>query len=298
MMPIGLLQHSLATAALIVFLTATAARADISVIDDSGHRITLPAPAKRIVSLAPHVTELLFAAGAGEKVVGVSAASDYPLEASRLPSTGNSSRLDLERIALLKPDLLVAWTSGNHPRQIAQLRKQGYVVFESEPQRFEDIASALEKLSKLTASPHGLDAATRFRESISSLRHQYRGRDPVAVFYQIWSSPLMTLNDQHLVSKALSLCGAKNIFGKMPQLAPTISREAVLAVNPDAILISHESGSSMSDWRKISSLKAVRQQQIIQVDGNLLNRAGPRMPEAIASLCKQIDMIRSQQPRR
>jgi iron complex transport system substrate-binding protein len=241
------------------------------------------------------VTELLFAAGAGKKIVGVSAASDYPLEASRLPSTGNSSRLDLERIALLKPDLLVAWTSGNNPRQIAQLRKQGYVVFESEPKNFEHIASTLEKLGKLAASTQGLDAAVRFRASIASLRHQYQGRDPVAVFYQIWSSPLMTLNDQHLVSQALSLCGAKNIFGKMPQLAPTISREAVLAANPDAILISDESGSSISDWRKISSLKAVRQQQIIKVDGNLLNRAGPRMPEAISSLCQQIDGVRTHQ---
>ena len=293
----GLLRHIPATAALIVFLTAIAAHADISVIDDSGQRITLKAPAKRIISLAPHVTELLFAAGAGAKVVGVSAASDYPQEARRLPSTGNSSRLDLERITLLNPDLIVAWTSGNHPSQITQLKKQGYVVFESEPKNFDDIASTLEKLGKLAGNTHGLDAATRFRGTIASIRQQYQERELITVFYQIWPSPLMTLNDQHLVSQALRLCGAINIFGKLPQLAPTVSREAVLAANPDTILISDESSSSISDWRKIPSLKAVRQQQVITVDGNLLNRAGPRMPEAVAVLCKQIDMMRSQQHR-
>lgn len=292
-MATGLLRLIPLTAALIVFLTASAAGADISVIDDSGRRITLPAPAKRIVSLAPHVTELLFAAGAGTKIVGASSASDYPQEASRLPSTGNSTRLDLERIIILKPDLIVAWTSGNHPGQIAQLRKRGYVVFESEPKNFEDIASTLEKLSKLAASTQGLDAAARIRDSIASLRHQYEGREPVTVFYQIWPSPLMTLNDQHLVSQALRLCGATNIFGKLPQLAPTISREAVLKANPDAILMSDESGSNISDWRKISSLKAVREAQVIRVDGHLLNRAGPRMPDAIATLCKQIDGVRN-----
>jgi len=280
-----------------VLLTPAAAHADITVIDDSGHRVVLSAPAKRIVSLAPHVTELLFAAGAGAKIVGVSAASDYPHEASRLPSTGNSTRLDLDRIVRLKPDLIVAWTSGNNPRQIVQLKKQGYVVFESEPKNFEDIADTLEKLGKLSGSPQGLAAAARFRDAIASLRHQYQGSEPVTVFYQIWASPLMTLNDQHLVSQALSLCGATNIFGKLPQLAPTVSREAVLVANPDAILISDEYANGLSNWRKISSLKAVRQQQVLSVDGNLLNRAGPRMPEAIASLCKQIDRVRNHQRR-
>jgi iron complex transport system substrate-binding protein len=291
----GPLRHIAVTTALIVFFTSASSRADIAVIDDSGHRIVLSAPAKRIVSLAPHVTELLFAAGASKKVVGVSSASDFPAEALRLPSMGNSSRIDMERIALLKPDLIVAWTSGNHPRQIAQLRKQGYVVFESEPKNFEAIASTLEKLGKLTDSTQGADAAARFRDSIASLRHQYQGRDTVNVFYQIWPTPLMTLNGQHLASQALSLCGATNIFGRLPQLAPTVSRESVLEANPDAILVSDESGSGLSDWRKISSLKAVRQQQVFKVDGNLLNRAGPRMPEAIASLCKQIDSVRNHQ---
>ncbi len=171
-MATGLLRHIAVTSVLIFFLAPAAARAEVTVIDDSGQPVTLRAPAKRIISLAPHATELLFASGVGKKVVGVSSASDYPTEALRLPSTGNSSRIDMERIALLKPDLIIAWTSGNHPGQIAQLKKHGYVVFESEPKNFEAIAGTLEKLGKLTDSTQSSDAAARFRNSIASLRHQ------------------------------------------------------------------------------------------------------------------------------
>ena len=172
-------------ALLCVFFCAIA-HAEISVVDDSGRRVTLSSPAKRIVSLAPHATELLFVAGAGNKVIGVSSGSDYPSEASQLPSTGNSSRVDIERITLLKPDLIIAWTSGNNPRQIAQLRQQGYAVFESEPRRFEDIATTLERLGTLTGSAEGRNAAAEFRRSLALLGDRYQSRSPVTVFYQIW----------------------------------------------------------------------------------------------------------------
>lgn len=267
------------------------ANAEVSVIDDSGRRVTLLAPASRIVSLAPHATELLFAAGAGNKVIGVSSGGDYPSEASQLPATGNSSRLDIERITLLKPDLIIAWTSGNNPRQIAQLRQQGYAVFESEPRHFEDIATTLERLGTLTGSTQGSNAAAEFRRSLVSLGDRYQRRTPITVFYQIWPSPLMTLNGQHLVSQALNVCGARNVFGGLPQLAPTVSREAVVSANPDAILISDESGGTQR-WANLSSLKAVRHQHLFKVNGKLLNRPTPRMLTAMSDLCEQIDTVR------
>ena len=267
------------------------ATADITVVDDSGKRITLSAPAKRIVSLAPHATELLFVAGAGKKVIGVSSGSDYPSEALQLPSTGSSARLDIERITLLKPDLIVAWTSGNNPRQIAQLRQQGYAVFESEPRRFDDIATNLERLGTLIGSTQGSDAAAEFKRSLASLGDRYHGRTPVTAFYQIWPSPLMTLNGQHLVSQALNLCGATNVFGGLPQLAPTVSREAVISANPDAILISDES-VGFERWTNLTSLKAVRQQHLFKMNGKLLNRPTPRMLIAVSDLCEQIDTVR------
>lgn len=276
---------------LLLLFFCSIAHAEISVVDDSGRRITLSEPAKRIVSLAPHATELLFVAGAGKKVIGVSSGSDYPSEASQLPSTGNSSRLDIERITLLKPDLIVAWTSGNNPRQIAQLRQQGYAVFESEPRRLDDIATNLERLGALTGSTQASNAAAEFRRSLSLLGDRYQSRTPVTVFYQIWPSPLMTLNGQHLVSQVLNLCGATNVFGKLPQLAPTVSREAVVTANPDSILISDESGG-FERWKNLTSLKAVRQQHLFKVNGKLLNRPTPRMLAAIADLCEQIDTVR------
>lgn len=276
---------------LLLLFFCSIAHAEISVVDDSGRRITLSAPAKRIVSLAPHATELLFVAGAGKKVIGVSSGSDYPSEASQLPSTGNSSRLDIERITLLKPDLIIAWSSGNNPRQIAQLRKQGYAVFESEPRRFEDIATTLERVGTLTGSTQGSNAAADFRRSLALIGDRYKRRTPVAVFYQIWPSPLMTLNGQHLVSQALNLCGARNVFGSLPQLAPTVSREAVVSANPDAILISDESGG-FERWTNLTSLKAVRQQHLFKVNGKLLNRPTPRMLTAMSDLCEQIDTVR------
>ena len=281
--------------ALLFISVCSLVNAEISVVDDRGKRITLSAPARRIVSLAPHATELLFTIGAGKHIVGASSGSDYPIEASQLPSTGNSARLDIERITLLKPDLIVAWISGNNPRQIAQLRKQGYAVFESEPRRLEDIATTIERLGLLTGSTQANDATANFRRSLASLTDRYQGRTPVTVFYQIWPSPLMTLNGQHLVSQALQLCGAKNVFASLPQLAPTVSREAVAAANPDAILVSDESGA-FERWKDLTSLKAVRQQHIFKVNGKLLNRPTPRMLTAISNLCEQIDRVRKQKP--
>ena len=277
--------------ALLFVVVCSLANAEISVVDDSGKRITLSAPARRIVSLAPHATELLFAIGAGKRIVGASSGSDYPNEASQLPSTGNSARLDIERITLLKPDLIVAWGSGNSPRQIAQLRQRGYAVFESEPRRFDDIASTLERLGLLTGSTHARDAAGDFRRSLTALGDRYQGRTPVTVFYQIWPSPLMTLNGEHLVSQALKLCGARNVFSSLPQLAPTVSREAVASSNPDAILVSDDS-DAYNRWKDLTSLKAVRQRAVFKVNGQLLNRPTPRMLVAVSELCQQIDTVR------
>jgi len=285
-----------ATLAILLFVFVfSSANAEISVIDDSGHRVILSAPAQRIVSLAPHATELLFDAGAGKKIIGVSSGSDYPAQALQLPSAGNSARLDMERITLLKPDLIVAWASGNNPRQIAQLRKQGYAVFESEPRRFEDIATTLDRLATLTGSTQGRDAAADFRQALVVLSKRYQGRTPVSVFYQIWPSPLMTLNGQHLVSQALTLCGATNVFGGLTQLAPTVSREAVVSVNPDAILVSDET-DGFERWNKLASLKAVRQQHLFKVNGKQLNRPTPRMLAAMSDLCEQIDIVRKHRP--
>ena len=281
----------LGVAALAAILPA-AAGAAVSVLDDSGRRITLATPATRIVSLAPHATELLFAAGAGTRVVGVSAYSNFPAEASRLPSVGDAMRADLERIIALKPDLIVGWKSGNHPAQLERLRALGIPVFDSEPRKFDDIASSLERLGMLAGSDEGRLAAARFRDALQKLRERYAARTPVTVFYQIWPSPLMTLNDAHIVSEAIRLCGGTNMFGSLAPLVPTISREAVLKADPQAIFVSDEDDRAFDRWRGFGKLSAVRNDNLFRIDGSVMNRAGPRMLGATARLCEQIDSAR------
>ena len=281
-------------AVILLMLWPLAVLAAISVQDDAGHTVTLPAPAKRIISLAPHATELLYAAGAGDKLVAVGKFSDYPAQAQQLPSVGDSAALDLERIVALKPDLVVVWGSGNSATQIAKLRSLGLIIFESEPRDFATIASSLERLARLAGSDaSGLAAAENFRARLQRITQTYQQRAPVRVFYQIWREPLMTLNDEHMVSAAIRLCGGENIFGKLPRLAPTVGIEAVLQADPEVII----AGSSARDdtldaWRRFPKLTAVARNNLFLLDSNTMTRAGPRILDGTNALCQHLDAAR------
>lgn len=275
-------------------LSGSAAHAVMTVTDDAGRTLSLERPAQRIISLAPHVTELLFAAGAGPSVVGVSAHSDYPADARQRPQVGDSRKLDLERILRLKPDLVIAWKSGNHPRQIAQLRAHGVPVFESEPRNFQMIETSLRQFGQLAGTREGERAAERFAQSLAQLRQRYHGAAPLTAFYQIWPSPLMTLNGDHLVTEALALCGIKNVFAHLPQLSPMVTREAVIAADPDLLIFADEQDAPQTQWRRLQRMKAVRNGHLLIVDGTRLNRAGPRILEATEYLCAQAQQRRKQ----
>lgn len=282
-------------AALLQFCSTS--HAAVSAVDDAGNTIELVAPARRIISLAPHTTELLFAAGAGKQLVGVSAYSDFPTEARQIASVGNSTQLDLERIVRLKPDLVVAWQSGNSARQLARLKALGIAVFASEPRKLEDIASSIERLAVLGGTQQqGEQSASAFRQQLHTLRTRYAGRATVSVFYQIWPSPLMTLNQSHLVSQALSLCGAGNIFAMLPQLVPTVSIEAVVKANPEVIFISDEKSTSRAMWQRFPTLTAVKQHNLLAINGTLMNRASPRILIGVADLCEQLEQARQRRP--
>ena len=283
--------------ALALLIATGLSHATPSVVDDAGATISLPSAARRIVSLAPHATELLFAAGAGDLVVGVSSGSDFPEQAQRIASIGGSTQVDLDRIVSLQPDLVVAWKSGNPARQIARLRALGIAVFESEPRSFDGIATTIEKLATLAGTTaHGQQSAQTFRQQHLQLQHRYAGRAPVVVFYQIWAQPLMTLNATHLVSQALTLCGAQNAFGSLPQLAPTIGTEAVVSANPEAIFISDQPAQAMAKWRRFPRMAAVERSNLFVVNGTLLNRAGPRMLDGVGQLCEQVEQVRLRRP--
>lgn len=278
----------------LVLLAGAPAKAAVSVVDDAGKTVTLPTPARRIVSLAPHATELLFAAGAGPYVVGVSQYSDFPFEARSLPMVGGSNAFDIEKIFALKPDLAIVWRSGNPAERIAKLRAVGIPVFESEPRNFSDIASSIERLARLAGTDEaGKSAAASFRQRLKSLEEAHRNAPPVRVFYQIWRSPLMTLNGKHMISEALRVCGGENIFAWLPTLAPTVSAESVLEANPEVIIAaSGGSGDLFSLWQKFQRLDAVSQDNLFTVNADSMNRSGPRILEGTALICERLDQAR------
>jgi iron complex transport system substrate-binding protein len=289
----GRIRFMLAGCALALLALAPAFGA-ISVVDDAKRTVTLSAPARRIVSLAPHATELLFAAGAGAHIVGVAEFSDYPPEAKHIQSVGSGVSLDLERIIALKPDLVVGWNNGMAATQLARLEPLGIPIYKSEPYDFAAIAHSLERLARLTGTDAaGNAAAAAFRARLQRLRDTYQKRRTVRVFYQIWRSPLMTLNGAHLVSSALRLCGGENIFAGLPQLAPTVSIEAVLKADPEAIIASSgEQEDILAAWRRFPTLKAVARDNLMTIDGELVNRAGPRILDGTEALCQRLEAAR------
>jgi iron complex transport system substrate-binding protein len=277
-------------------LLAATARADISVRDDDGMTVTLQKPAQRVIALAPHVTELLFAAGGGERIVGVVSYSDFPEAAKRIANIGDNRQVDLERVIALKPDLLVVWRHGSSERQLAQLRALGIPMFHSEPHKLDDIADSLLRLGQLMGTQRvAQQAAAGLRQQLAALAAQYGGRAPVRMFYQVWDKPLYTLNGAHIVSDAMRLCGGANIFAAMKITAPVVSIEAVLQENPEAIFGSSERTDperGINLWRAFPSVTAVQRDNIFKLDGNLLNRAGPRMIAGATVLCEKLDIAR------
>jgi iron complex transport system substrate-binding protein len=271
------------------------AHAAISVRDDDGNLVTMQKPALRVISLAPHITELLFAAGGGSHVVGVVSYSDFPEAAKAIAQIGSNRELDLDRIIALKPDLVVVWRHGSSERQIDMVRKLGVPMFHSEPSTLEDIPESLLKLGQLMGTEDAArPAAAALRQQLASLRSRYANRAPVRSFYQVWDKPLYTLNGRHIVSDALRLCGGENIFASLAVTAPVVSVEGVLQENPEAIFGTAEKNyGGVNMWKPYDTLTAVRNKNLFTIDGNLLNRAGPRMIAGAAMLCEKLELARS-----
>ncbi|WP_256082122.1 cobalamin-binding protein [Massilia sp. YIM B04103] len=275
-------------------LAALQAQAAITVNDDDGKAVTVQKPALRVVSLAPHVTELLFAAGGGDKIVGAVTYSDYPEAAKKIPRVGDNRQVDMERLIALKPDLLVVWRHGSSERQIDMLRQLNIPIFHSEPQTLDAIPEGLIRLGQLMGTESAAQpAAAEMKRKLAALRAQYAGRPPVRTFYQVWDKPLYTLNGSHIVSDALRVCGGENIFASMKITAPVVSVEGVLQEDPEAIFGTAEKDyGGVNLWRQYGTLKATRQGNLFTVEGDLLNRAGPRMIQGTAVLCEKLELAR------
>jgi iron complex transport system substrate-binding protein len=252
--------------------------------------------AERIISLAPHLTELLYAAGAGERVVGAVDYSDYPPAARHIPRIGTADRIDYETVLALAPDLVVAWRSGSPRSQVERLAALGLPIYWSDAARLEEIPDELEKLGRHvgTAAP-AARAAGAYRDGLRRLRAQYRDARPVRVFYEIWDRPLMTINGGHLISDVLRLCGAENIFADLPDLTPNISTEAVLVADPEVIVVgafAADREAWLDRWRARGQLAAVRAGRLVSTDPDLLHRPTTRVLEGARQLCAALDAAR------
>jgi iron complex transport system substrate-binding protein len=277
---------------LVFFSTAV-----LAVRDDFGNEINLEKPAGRIVSLAPHLTELLYDAGAGAKLVGAVDYSDYPEAAKALPRVGSSAAVNLEALLAVRPDLVVAWPSAGTGKALERIAELGIPVFRSEPRELEDIASTLERLGTLAGTSAQADhAAAEFRTRAAALRRRYSARPSVRVFYEIWDRPLQTVNGQHLISKVIRLCGGENVFADLPLIAPEIDPEAVLKANPEVILGSASDGTRpewLDKWKAFPGLLAAARGQLYSLPADLLERHTPRVLDGAQRLCRVLEQVRA-----
>ena len=273
------------------------AHAEIIVPDDAGRMLTLASPARRIVSLAPNVTELLYAAGAGNFVVGAVAYSDYPEAAKSIPRVGSGAGLDVEAIVALRPDLVIAWQTGNPSWQVERLIALGMPVFVTEPRHLDDVADMLERLGRL-AGTEALagNTAADFRRHLARLRARYSGRPVVPVFYQILDSSLLTVNRRHLINDVIQLCGGRNVYADLPGLTPRVDVESMVQRNPEVILASGYEPlwpEWRDRWRTWPMLAAVAQDNLFLIPPDLIHRQSPRILEGAERVCAVLEQARA-----
>lgn len=283
-----------------VLLASPVLGASVCATDDLGEEICLDRPATRIAALSPGATELAWAAGAGDQVVAVVAYSDYPPAARKVTSVGSHTRMDMERLLQLRPDLVIGWVTGNPTEQLATLKALDIPVFSIEPRSFEAVSQTIERLSALAGTEsEGFAEAERFRQGIAGLRAQFEKADPVPVFYQVWDEPLMTVNSQHLIGEMIQLCGGDNVFGHLGRLVPRISAEAVVAANPEAILaggMGEENRHWLTRWQNFPSLTATARDNLFFIPPSLVQRPTPRMLEGTRLFCDKLEVARGRRP--
>lgn len=254
----------------------------------------VPRAAERIVSMAPNLTELLFTAGAGSQLVGVSAWSDYPREVLDLPVVGDAFNIDQEQLALARPDLLLVWESGTPVHVVDELRAIGYNVVAIRTRSLDDIAIALQQLGALTGHVDEAEsAARRYRAELQSMRDQYSGLAAIRVFYQVAARPLYTINNEHYISELISVCGGDNIFSDLRDLAPTVDVEAVVDRDPEVMLASTDAGDdAFTEWDRWPGMAANRLGNQFLLPADEIGRATTRVIVAGKAMCLALQQAR------
>jgi iron complex transport system substrate-binding protein len=250
----------------------------------------------RIISLSPHITELLFAAGAGDRIVGVDDSSDYPAAVAGIARVGEPAALDVEGLLRLRPTLIVLWESGTPAGRRAELERLKLPLYVTDQHHLDDIGATLIEFGRLAGTEAAAAvAARRYQNELAQLRSRYVARSRLRVFYQVWDRPLYTLSGAHVVSEVLSLCGGENVFADLSTLAPAIDKEAVLTRDPDVILIAAtgaEGARQTLEWGQFSTIRAVRRHHVFTVDPSLVGRMAPRILQGVREVCGLLDAAR------
>jgi len=269
-----------------------------SVSDDLGRTVQMGAPPLRIVSLTPGATEMLFAAGAGAQLIATVEYSSEPPAARAVPRIGDVAAIDMERLVALRPEVVIAWPAGGNPAQRAKIEALGIPLYQQQVARLADLPGSLRRLGVLAGTGTVAEpAAAALEARLMSLEHTYGagpgGRRPT-VLLQVWNRPIYTVGGRHLMSDALALCGARNLFADLPEPGPLVDTEAVIARNPDIILAASPPGEGaawVADWQRFPTLAAVRNHRVVAFENQALSRLGPSVLDATEDLCRTIARV-------
>jgi iron complex transport system substrate-binding protein len=291
---------TLALGAMLAGATLRAAAATTEVTDDTGRRVKVPEPPLRIASLAPNVTAMLFAAGAGSQVVATTEYSVEPAAAQRVARIGDANAIDLERLIALRPSVIVSWPDGENPAEIARIERLGLPIYRERVARLADFPGSLRRLGALAGTGAAADrAADAIEARLAALARRYADARPVTVLLQVWSRPVYTIGGTQLLSDALRVCGARNVFAELRDPGPTVSTEAVVARDPQAIIAvapREQSERWLAEWKRFPRMRAVSAGNLIPFVDQRLNRMGPGVIEATQELCAAIDGARHRSP--
>jgi len=289
------------TGAMLMFLMVAVllpaqASASVTITDDSGRNLTLPHTPRKIISLAPGATEMLFAAGAGSSVIATVEFSAEPAEARRIPRIGDANAIDIERVVALRPDVIVVWEGGNNLGQVAQLERLGLPLYRHRVERLDDLSTSLRRLGALAGTaPVAESAAQRVESRIRELARTYSGGPELTVLLQVWNRPIYTVGGSHIMTDALRLCGARNVFGDLKQKGPAVDPESVIARDPQVIVAVAPPGVArewLDEWKRYPSLRAVRSDALVAYEDSRLSRLGPSILDGTAVLCEAIARTR------
>ena len=272
-------------------------QADVVVVDDNAKTVRLPQTASRIISLAPHITELLYEIGAGEFIVGTVEYSDFPKQAQSIHRIGRHNAVDLEAIVMLKPDIVIAWQSGNPVHHVEKIAELGIPVYYSEPRKLLDVADTIQRFGRLTGKTANAQLAQQqFRQRYQNLKNSYQHKSKVRVFYEIWNQPMMSVNGSHIISEVIQLCGGENIFASLAPLAPTVDIESVLTANPQVILASGVGDAPppwLGEWNRWPQIAAVKSGHVYHINPDYIHRQTSRILIGAERVCALLDKARN-----